>query len=806
MFRNYLIIAVRNLIKNKLFSFINIIGLSLGIASSILIFLFIRNELSYDRFHENSDRLYRIYITEDPPDRDAFSYVEAPYNLAGALENSFPEVEHAVRMESRTDIIKFEEKSFTQRYHLVDQAFFDVFSFPLVNGNKESVLNNINSAVVTQSTAEKIFGDTDPIGQRISVKLGDTFHDFIVNGIAEDPPVNSSVRFDLLIPFAMVPKFRSQRALNNWLSVNYETYVVLNRVLDPLEIETKLKQVVLNNYPKRYADMVTLHLQPIKAIHLNPDVPVGFEPTSNPVYAKIMMGIALLILSIACFNFLSLSIGGSVTRAKEVGVRKVIGAVKPQLIIQFLGETIFMSLVALILGLILAQLFLPSFNMIINKQLYLSIDLLSVFFLLVLTLLTGIMAGVYPSFFLSRFQPIHIMRRETGKTRAGLLVKGLVIGQFVLSIGFIICTLVMKDQLNFLLKKDLGYNKDHVIVMTNFGSSEESRTIVDRFRISLAAQSEILGVTGTSAAFAKDWTILGFRDTYGAFKRFYQLTVDYEYLDTMRIQLREGRNFSKEFGTDQKNAIIVNEAFVQYFQWDSGLEKNLPSNNFSEHQIIGVVKDFHFEDLKKEIAPLAIVLDPSVLLQGSSDHVGSYSPRNLNFINIRARGNDFHSVISLLEDTWQKVAPGHPFQFSFLDQDIQQQYQEIERWETIVGTAAVFTILIACLGLYGLASLTVSRRKKEIGVRKVLGASTSNIVFILSRDFGKLVLAANIVAWPTSYIIMHGWLKAFPFRITPGIDKFIIAAVLALFIALLTVSYQSIKAALSDPVETIRYE
>ena len=806
MFRNYLKIAVRNLIKNKLFSFINIIGLSLGIASSILIFLFIRNELSYDRFHENADRLYRIYITEDPPDRDAFSYVEAPYNLAGALENSFPEVEHAVRMEIRTDVIKFAEKSFTQRYHLVDQVFFDVFNFPLVNGNKESVLSNLDSAVVTQSTAEKIFGNSDPIGQRISVKLGDTFHDFIVTGIAEDPPVNSSIRFDLLIPFGNVPKFRSQRTLSNWFSVNYETYVVLNRYLDPLEIEPKLKQVVLNNYPERYADMVTLHLQPITAIHLNPDVPVGFEPASNPLYARIMMGIAILILSIACFNFLSLSIGGSVTRAKEVGVRKVMGAVKPQLIMQFLGETIFMSMVALILGLILAKLFLPTFNMIINKKLYLSIDLLSVFFLLVLTLLTGIMAGVYPSFFLSRFQPIHIMRRETRKTRAGLLVKGLVIGQFVLSIGFIICTLVMTDQLKYLLKKDLGYNKEHVIVMTNFGSSEESRTLVDRFRNSLAAQSEILGVTGTSTAFAKDWTTMGFRDTDGTFRMFNQLTVDYEYLDTMGIQLKKGRNFSKEFGTDQNSAIIVNEAFIRYFHWDSGLGKNLPSNHFPKHQIIGVVKDFHFEDLKKVIAPLAIVLDPTVLFQGISDINTAYSPRNLNFINIRTRGSDFHLVISLLENTWQKVAPGHPFQFSFLDQDIQQQYQEIERWETIVGTAAVFTILIACLGLYGLAALTVSRRKKEIGVRKVLGASTSNIVVILSRDFGKLVLAANIVAWPVSYIIMHGWLKAFAFRIRPGIDNFVMAAVLALFIALLAVSYQSIKAALSDPVEAIRYE
>jgi putative ABC transport system permease protein len=274
----------------------------------------------------------------------------------------------------------------------------------------------------------------------------------------------------------------------------------------------------------------------------------------------------------------------------------------------------------------------------------------------------------------------------------------------------------------------------------------------------------------------------------------------------MGIQLKKGRNFSKEFGTDQNSAIIVNEAFVQYFHWDSGLGKNLPSNRFPKHQIIGVVKDFHFEDLKNEIAPLAIVLDPTVLFQGISDIDTTYSPRNLNFINIRTRGSDFHLVLSLLENTWKKVGPGHPFQFSFLDQDIQQQYQDIERWETIVGTAAVFTILIACLGLYGLAALTVSRRKKEIGVRKVLGASTSNIVVILSRDFGKLVLTANIVAWPVAYIIMHGWLKAFAFRIRPGMDNFVMAAVLALFIALLAVSYQSIKAALSDPVETIRCE
>ena len=354
MFKSYLKIALRNILKQKLISFINIIGLAVGITACILIYFYVRHERSYDKFHENSDRLYRVYITEDLPQRDPFSYVPAPFHLAEALEQSFPEVKQAVRLDVRTDILRYEENTFSQRVHLADSEFFEVFTFPLIQGSRQDVLKNLNSIVLTQSTAKKIFGRDDPMGQRLSLKVGDSFHDFLVSGIAEDAPPNSNIQFEALIPFENVNKYKGGRALDDWFNVFFETYVLLDRPLSASEMEEKLQTVVENHYPERSVEMVTLHLQPITDIHLNLDIPPGFVETSDPVYSVILMGVAVLVLIIACVNFMTLALGRSAGRAKEVGARKILGALRPQIIKQFLGEALLMSLAALLVSILLS--------------------------------------------------------------------------------------------------------------------------------------------------------------------------------------------------------------------------------------------------------------------------------------------------------------------------------------------------------------------------------------------------------------------------------------------------------------------
>jgi putative ABC transport system permease protein len=808
VFKNYIKIAARNLIKQKLHSIINITGLSIGIASCILIYLYVRNERSYDKFHENADNLYRVYITEDLPQRDPFSYVEAPFHLAGALKDSFPEVERAVRLDVRTNIVRYGEKNYTQRYHLADPEFFQVFSFPLIQGSPESVLRDSHSVVLTERMAEKIFGQSDPLNEVLSIKVGDEFRDFVVTGIAKDVPPNSSIRFDMVVPFENVHRYISDRALDHWFNVYFETYVLLNRPLSSSDIKRKLMSVVENHYPEQYVDRVTLHLQPITDIHLNPNIPQGFEPSSDPVYSFILLGIAMLILGVACVNFMTLTVGRSVARSKEVGVRKVLGALKPQLVMQFLGEAVFLSFSAFILSMILVGFFLPIFNSITDKNLALSFEGWTVLFLAMLTVIIGVAAGSYPAFFLSRHQPAHIMKRDSRLVPKGrnMLIRGLVIGQFVISIGLIIGTLKMSDQLRFLLNMDTGFNKDHVLVIQNLSPQDENHQVVERLRNSLKTRSEILGVSGASCTFARDWTTMGYTAEDGTFKQFFQITVDYDFLQTLEIRLKEGRNFSSEFSTDPEESLLVNEAFADYFNLDFPVGKSLPGGRFPPHRIIGVVQNFNFESLRNEIRPLVMVLDPEILEKGINDVSTSYSLRMLNFIHIRIKPENVRSSVELIKGTWDKISPGHPFVFSFLDQDMQRQYQDIERWGRVVRYASVLTVIIACLGLFGLSVLSVSRRRKEIGIRKVLGASTMSIAAMLYRDFGYLVLVANLISWPVAFLVIRGWLQNFAYRIDIGLSKFFLAAFIALFIALATVSIQSVKAARTEPVETIRYE
>lgn len=806
MFKNYIQVALRNMIRHKLYAILNITGLSIGIACCILIFLFVRNELSYDEFHKNASNIYRVYVTEAPPDRDAFTYAETPAPMASAMEQSFPDVERAVRILARNDIIRYQDQSFSERYHLADTDFFEVFTFPLIRGNPGDVLTTPNSVVLTESMASKVLGEGDHLGKTISIKLASSFHDFVVTGIAQDVPENSSIKFNLVIPFDNVRQYVSERTMNAWFNVFMETYVLLPTKPVRTEMAEKLKSVVATHYPEGTADIVTLHLQPITDIHLNPDVPAGLESVSDPVYSTILVGIGILVLAIACINFMLLAIGRSSGRAKEVGVRKVMGAVKNQLIRQFWGEAIIMSLLALCVGILLAEIFLPYFNVIAQKQLDLSYDWQTLTALLTLMILVGIAAGSYPSFILAGFQIAEIIKGGARIGRRRLFGRSLVVIQFALSIFLMISTLIMAKQLNFLKDQSLGYNKKQVVVIKNNSPQGQDKLLIERFRNEVAGRKTVTGVAGASTAFSKPWAWMGFRSEDGTYREFHEVTVDYDYLSTMEIDLVEGRNFSRDMSTDSTEAIIVNQALIDYFGWDSPFEKQLPGSGFPPHKIIGITKNFNFESLQNKVAPLVLTLNPQILYQGINDISSSISPSTLNFVHVRIEPGNIPATIEFLKQSWEKIAGNQPFNFSFLDEDVDRQYREQERWSGIVGNASRFALLIACLGLFGLAALAVARRTKEIGIRKVLGASSSGIVFMLSGDFGKLVLLANLIAWPFSYWVMRNWLQNFAYRTNLGLDSFIIAGAATLAAALVAVTYQSIKASLENPVNTIRYE
>jgi putative ABC transport system permease protein len=805
MLRNYLKVTIRNIIKYKLVSGINITGLALGLAGCILILSFIGNELSYDSFHKNAKNIYRIYVTEDLPARDPFTYSLSPAPLAGALEQSFPEVARTVRIYVRTDIVRVAHQNFTQLLHLVDKDFFKMFDFPISDGSK-SIFQNQNSVVLTPMVSQKFFGKQNPMGKRISIKLGNEFHDFVVSAIAEKPPENSSIQYQLLIPYENIKNILSQRALGHWFDVHSETYVQLRSRMDPATIQYKLSRVVQNHYPQKRINMVTLALQPLENIHLNPDIPEGINPISNPLYSYILLAIAVLIILVACINFMILAIGQSSSRAKEVGIRKVMGAQQKQLRNQFWGEAVVMSLMALILGVLLANILLPLFNQLVNKNLTISYSALSIASFLVLAVITSLIAGGYPALILSRFKPVEVLKGKLKVGGGSFFGKSLVTFQFALSNLLVICTFIMVDQFNYLIHQHLGYEKDQIMVVRNFSSAKTNKITMDRFRNNLATDPEIVSVTGISNHFSGTWTRMGFKTTNNVYKEFYQLTTDYEFIDTMQIKLVMGRNFSKQFPSDAKEALIINQSFAEYFNWTDPLMKKIPGPKFPAHRIIGVVEDFNFLSLQNRVAPLAIVLDPQALLEGINDIDTSHSPAILNFINIRMKSNNLSATLTRIKNHWTKSSDNQPFIFTFMEEDLKRQYQEEEHWCDIVRYASAFAIIISCLGLFGLANLIAVKRTREIGIRKVLGADKTNILLLITKDFYKLVTLANLFAWPIAYIIMNKWLANFAFRVNINLYNFAFAAILALLISTLVISYQSVKCTLTDPIKTIKYE
>jgi putative ABC transport system permease protein len=805
MLKHYLLVALRSLRRQKGYAFINVAGLAVGLAFCVLIGLYVRDELTFDRFHEQSDRIVRVTQFHYAPDgsvEEAHPYVPMP--LGPALEADLPEVERAVRLMEQDAFVRRGETALPEKVLFADPGFFDVFTFPLVEGDPATALADPGGIVLSEVAARAWFGDEDPMGKGLQVRLGDAYYEATVTGVAAPVPGNSSVRFDYLMSFAKLPEAFEwiRNNTDRWNASSFFTFALLAEGASPGAAAARLPAFRAKYLPDETARLREegqwtgegpargYGFQPLEAVHLDPSIQGGLVPPSAPTYSYILAAIALAILLIACINFTTLAIGRSAGRAKEIGVRKVVGAQRRQLLFQFWGEALLMSALALVAGLVLAELALPTFNTLAGKDLRLDYlaDVRLAAGLLGLTLLVGLVAGSYPALLLSGLRPIETLRQHLRLGGSGALTRSLVVVQFALSVFLLCSTGVMLRQLHYLQTKDLGFNQTGVVVIPTQG--EDGAVLLSRLRAALSGRPDVLGVTGMSSAFAHGWSLDGWNDGDEA-KEAYVYRVEPGFLDVMQMPLVAGRDFDPAMGTDSTGAVLVNEAFVRDFGWAEPIGQTL-DGFYDEPTVVGVVRDVHFLSLHEAVAPM-------VLMVNTPDW-------NLYDLLVRLAPGDVPGALRAVEAAWAQAAPDVPFQYTFLDDDLGRQYESEQRWSRIVGYAAGFAVLIACLGLFGLASLSVARRTKEVGIRKALGASVTSVTLLLSKEFARLVLVAVVVATPLAWLAVERWLETFAYRADLGPGVFLLAGGLALAVALLTVALHTARAAAADPVQALRYE
>ena len=786
MFKNYLKIALRNIRKQAGYSFINIIGLAIGVAACLLLFLWIQDELSYDRYHEKADQIYRA-ISQYESEGRVRRFVTTPAPLGPALVSEFPEIEKAVRFGRNGFVVVYQNMRFVEQVYFTDPEIFETFTLPLIKGNPQTALKEPYSIVISEEMSRKYFGEEDPLGKTMS--LGE-WHDFRITGVFEDMPLNSHFRFHFLVPFS---DYASSH-FDQWGISNYWTYLLVSDDFSPDEFKKKLPPFVEKYRGKevRYVYKTTYPLQALTRIHLHSNLREEIGTNRNIGTLAIFSAVALFILLIACLNYINLSTARYANRAKEVGLRKVIGATRLQLIKQFLGETFLFSFIALPLSVMLAELFLPLFNSLSGKRL--AIHYFNTIYLIpgliCLFLFVGFASGIFPAFFISALRPVSALKGTLKASSKGLSMrKFLIVSQFSISIIFIISTFIIFSQLNYMRTTQLGLEKEHVVTIPIYDKDALGKlgTIKNQF----LQNSQILSVSvsdffpGKANNYQNYW-YEGMSESENPMIRW--LVVDHDFIKTFGIELSEGRDFSRNYPGDLDHAYILNETAVREIGWESAVGKELRIMN--KGPVVGVVKDFHFRPLHQKIEPVALYI----------------YPRLFQYISVRISPHEISRSIDHLKGIWQKLVPGQTFQYTFLDEDFDNLYRAEMRLGRIFTAATVLAVFIACLGLFGLAAFEAVQRTKEIGIRKVLGASVSGIMILLSKDFTKWVLIANLIAWPVAYYATSRWLNDFAYRTRIGFGLFVVASVLVLLTALLTVSYQALRAAVTNPADTLRYE
>jgi len=783
--KNYLKIALRNIKRHKGYSFINIVGLAIGMACCILILLWVQDELSYDRFHENADDIYRVIQDINFTDHSTtWTITQGP--LGPSLKENFPEIINATRITGRGLRLTYKKKNFDEDVGMADCSIFEMFTFPLVKGDPSTALSDPFSMVMTEEMAKKYFGDEDPIGKTIKA---DNQWDFQVTGVLKKVPRNSHLQFDFLIPFIFGRELNY--TVDRWGNSQFRTYVQLPKGVPAHEVIQKISGYLYEK-PTIEKD-ARINLQPLTRIHLHSNY--EFDSAHGDItYVTIFSIIAFFILLIACINFMNLATARSGNRAREVGIRKVVGAYKTDIIKQFYGESILLAFIAQIFALIMVWFLLPVFNNLSAKELSMNItgNPLVLLGLLGIALITGIISGSYPALFLSSFHPVRVLKGSSfSGSKGSLFRKILVVFQFSLTILLIICTTGVYNQLNYMQNRKLGYDKEHMIYM---GMRRETQANFESVKNELLQNPNIVRVTASSNVptygytFSNSlWRWEGQNPDEETLMR--AVFINLDYFKTFGMEVIEGRSYSKEFSTDVTESIIVNEEAVKAMGMESPIGKRLSlgERNF---KIIGVVKNYHFRSLRQKIDPLILI----------------YNTKNSYILFAKLKSENIPKTIGYIENIWKKFAPGYPFNYRFLDEALDRLYRSEQRIGTLFKYFSGLAILISCLGLLGLASFMAERRTKEIGIRKVLGASVSNIILLLSKEFTKWVIVANIIAWPVGYFAIKKWLQSYAYATNIVLWSFILSGVLALLIALATVSYQSIKAALANPVDSLRYE
>ena len=816
MVRNYIIIAWRNLWKHKLSSLINIIGLGLSIACCILIALFVREEWTFDKFHTKADNIYRAFVKEDYGENEQFFNTVTPFPLGPVLKENFSEILAEVRITPSNTIVKSGDEQFSEQVLIVGKSFFRMFDFESIAGDGNEALNQQQGVIISEKTARKYFGDQNPLHKPLSIQIGQEFEEFEVQAIVKNPPGNSSIQFDFLISELNLSKFFPENLITSaWLSVTPETYLLLRNGVTSQQVEAKfppLFETLLGqnqyNHSKYYVG-----LQPLTAIHLDNEFPVGLAMVSNPKYSYILSGVALLILIIASINFITLAVARSVRRTKEVGIRKMMGAARTQLIGQFIGESVIVSCIATLVGLILAVINISLFNQMAGKELIIDFNFFTALLLACLVVLMGVFAGSYPAYIMSLFKPVDIIKGgKQGDTKQNIR-KTLVGLQIVISAFLITTTLLMRQQLQYLQNKDLGFEKEQLVVIpmdiTGEGSMLE---IIKRgfekarqMEIQLAALPGVISSGATSHDFGNgNWTNIGYTDEQGSYRTFNLNIIDENYLQTLKIDLTAGRNFSPQFPADKNTGIIINQAFADAYGWLKPLGERIPGANFGKHEVIGVVQDFNYAALYSSVEPLVMVMNPDIIMSGMENIEVSSSP--LAKLILRLSSESKMESINQVKEKWNKIIGQGSFSFSFVDETLIAQYRADLNLNRIINISTWLAIIIGSLGLYALTSLAMQNRSKEMGLRRVLGATQSALLLLISKEYLYLVLLSFIISVPPTWYLIREWLSNFEYRITLGPGQFVLSGLLALTIALCTIGYQALKNTHANPVDTLRNE
>jgi putative ABC transport system permease protein len=814
MLRNYLKIALRSLLKQRVYTIINVLGLSTGITSCLLITMFVQHEFSYDKFFSKGDRIYKVALERKYPNHST-NYSVIPHSYADVMARDFAEVQGTLKIGGPINniVVTYTDKNNDRKQFeedfvvFADSNFFDVFELKILKGDAKKALVNLNDVVVNETTAQKYFSNTDPIGKTLRFFN----QDFTVTAVCKDVPENSHLKFDLMGKWndqffgGPGPVFTGFTA---------HVYLVLTPGADPAVLENKFPKMV-DTYAaaqiehelgkswedyKKQGNGYRYFLQPLRSVHLDPtNIEAKMKPGGNINYVYFLICISILILAIACINFTNLATARSAERAREVGVRKTMGSMKEHLVSQFLVESILLSFFATFLAVMLMYLALPYFNDLTSKQLAFSFSL-SVFALLLgIAIIIGFVAGSYPAFVLSAFNPVVVMKGKfSTSTKGTWLRNGLVVFQFIISIVLIVGTVVVSEQMMFVLNKHLGYDRDHILVVERiFVLEGQSQTYINE----LKQLPDVMQAGATFSMLGREADFFGSQwmpESSSEILTTKTMAIDDDFATTIGFDFVAGKGYSKE--VNDSLSIILNESAVKAMDIHDPVGKKLsqvqqrPEGNVTvRYTIIGVIKDFNFQSLKDEITPLAI------------QSVESFNGAP-NYAYIKIKGENVASFIEQAKSKWKGLVPEQLFKYSFLDENLNAQYEAEQRAGQVFGIFSAIAIIIACVGLFGLAAYTASSRTKEIGVRKVLGATVINVVFLLSKDFTKLIMIAFVLAAPLAWYVMNTWLESFAYRIELGVGVFILAGVAALVISWVTVSYQSIKAAIVNPIKSLRSE